>query len=224
MTRKHPFLWVALDGLGRHDSHITSDLLLTMNQVSGEWGWKINLDSLLDHGAAEAVLHLPDRDAKRPRPRFADIKGHNGHRTLERLLEPLAEAAFSHVNFHVADSDDLRPVARKARSLEIVTLGLTQLSHGEVSVGRVQELVHDAERYGLDEVIVPAKVAPDISTDLRILGTGFRPEGPDENQPHALHPRQARGRVNSVAIGSPIMKAEDPVAGLQQHLDWLCLG
>lgn len=222
MPSLNPFLWVALDDIPWPPPPTTTRLLQAMNEVPGAWGWKINLDAFVHLGASGAVAGLPDNGkSTAPRPRFADIKGHNGRRTLTRLLKPLAVAEFTHVNFHVGESDDLGSVAERARELGLRTMGMTQLSHGGISVGRIQQLAQTAEEFGLDEVIMPAAIAAYVTTTLQILGTGLRPQGPDQYQPHALHPSDARGRVDSVAIGAPIMRAKDPTAALQQHLEWL---
>lgn len=223
MSSDSPFLWVALDGLGRPGSSITPVLLQAMETVSGNWGWKVNLDTLVHLGTQGVSAHLPDHGKAQLRPRFADVKGHNGRRTLARLLEPLVEAAFTHVNFHLGECDNLKEVADRAHALDMRVLGLTRMSHQRtrISPRRVQKLAQKASNFSFDEVILPAYLASQIETELKILGTGFRPDGSDEHQPYALHPREARGLVDSVAIGSPIMQADDPVAALQQHLSWL---
>lgn len=222
MPSNKPFLWVALDGIQWPPTPMTTRQLQVMNEIPGAWGWKINLDAFIHLGADRVAECLPDNSiGSTPRPRFADIKGHNGRRTLQRLLKPLAASKFTHVNFHVGESDNLRSVADEARALHLRTMGMTQLSHGTVSVERVQQLTQIAETFGLDEVIMPAAIAANVTTTLRILGTGFRPQGPDQYQPHAMHPNDARGLVDSVAIGAPIMQAKNPVAALQQHLTWL---
>ena len=223
MKLKTPFLWVALDGLGRSSHNISFELLCAMDEVPGKWGWKINLDTLIEFGSAGAVFFLPDHNKEQTRLRFADIKTHNGRRTMERLLEPLSKASFTHVNFHLQGCDDLFGVVEQGHAFGFTMMGVTQLSHGKVSVSDSKQLVKSAEQFGFDEVILPAFVASQITTKLNILGTGFRPKGSDEHQPHALHPREASGLVDSVAIGSPIMKVSDPVSALKQHLSWLSM-
>jgi len=221
MPHDNPFLWVALDESFPPENEEEKRLLHQLHQVKGNWGWKINLDTMLTYGCGEAESHLPDFWSTDKRQRFGDAKTHNGRRTMLRVLEAARESRYTYWNFHLDGCDDLTEIATYARHCGIKTLGLTQMSHGEVSVERVQALVTKAEGFGMDEVILPAFIADKIKTNLSILGTGFRPQGPDEHQPHALHPSEACGLVDSVAIGTPIMKASDPVAALQQHLGWL---
>ncbi len=221
MSKENPFLWLALDGLGTPGSHITPELLRRLWAVEGNWGPKINLDTLLELGCENAVMLLPDAGHERSRPRFGDGKTKNGTRTMKRVVDVAARAGFTHWNFHLDRCDDLVPVTARARRYGLITMGLTEFSHGEVTVDNVTKLTKDAETSGLDEVIMPAAVAEHISTRLPILGTGFRPNGPDRDQPLAMHPQAAVGLVDSVAIGSPIMEARDPVAALKQHLAWL---
>src|SRR3989338_2734927 len=90
---KGPFLWVALDGLSENES-LTLDIADELVKVEGDFGFKVNHDLILKHGAKDARAILPDCQA------FADVKMWNGAKTMSRTFDVLYKAGFDATNVY----------------------------------------------------------------------------------------------------------------------------
>ena len=86
-TAISPFLWVALDGLLQHEEE-TVDLAFTFDrEVSGNYGFKVNLDYVLKRGLGQARTSLPDR------PAFVDLEMWHEASTMTRVIASSSVAA-----------------------------------------------------------------------------------------------------------------------------------
>jgi hypothetical protein len=87
-TAISPFLWVALDDLSQTESE-TVDLAFTFDrEVSGNYGFKVNLDYALKRGLRQARTSLPAR------PAFVDLEMWHEASTMTRVFEECHHAGF----------------------------------------------------------------------------------------------------------------------------------
>ncbi|MFY9736004.1 MAG: hypothetical protein WAL02_12845, partial [Rhodoplanes sp.] len=91
-TERSPFLWVALDGLSQNEEE-TVDLAFTFDrEVSGNYGFKVNLDYVLKRGLGKARTSLPAR------PAFVDLEMWHEASTMRRVFEECHHAGFAAVS------------------------------------------------------------------------------------------------------------------------------
>ena len=227
---KGPRLWVALDGLTTKQSETIAKANQLHKEVEGDYGFKINLDFVLQSGIEEAIALLPRR------PIFVDLKMWNGARTMAQVFCDLNHAGVFATNAYAFAGDELAKAIRVFREKTqgrsaLRIYAVTILTHyNDVYTMRlwvkilrelVPELVSEGIKAGADGVIVPG-------TTLRVLGPevckimpGLRPAWyhRDDRHEQEYTPEDIVGRLDVEAVcGGPIMNNDDPVAALRRIL------
>lgn len=169
---------------------------------------------------------------------FADLKLHDIGRTVERSLRVLAEHQPDLVTVH-ADPAVAAAAKRVTAQLGaehpmqvIAVTVLTSLSQAEVELTGVSKSIDElvpqraamAVQHGCDGVVASAQEAARIrgviGADPIIVTPGIRLDTDDKgDQTRAVTPKQAlRNGSDYLVVGSPITRAEDPVAQAQRFL------
>jgi|GEM_PF-1520282 len=227
-----PFLWVALDGFSE-DKQETEQLLRSLNEVEGNFGFKFNGDALYKYGADYFKRLAPERK------RFGDIKMWNGARTMARTFRVYHEADFDAVNVWALAGGRPDEDGKGAELKRAVTMfrkevgetmlqiyGLTVLSHytdrycmdhfGRRMDVQVRLLIDEAVQGGCDRIILPGtqlKQVEDISIPKMV--TGLRPDWYRDDNEHAqtLLPAEIAGRIDLETVcGKPLTEVvgEEP--------------
>lgn len=217
-----PFLFVALDGLVERPDE-TLQAARQLSESGGEFGFKINLDYVLQVGADPAV-----RIIKRlGRPIFTDLKMWNGTRTMASVIEQLVALGVDYLNVY-ALADNLLPKAVKLTAgTSTKVLGLTVLTHFNEAycqrhfrrslpetVRHFAEVSIDAGCHGLILPGTTLGVVSDLET-IKLV-PGVRPSWyQDTRHEEEITPKAAKEKGADILVcGSPIMKAEDPAQAL----------
>lgn len=229
-----PFVWIALDDIQDESLGVIGML----DEVEGNFGYKVNLDFALEGGLEHARKILGTK-----RKVFVDLKMWNGQRTMARVFTMCDDAGISVVNSYAlaggAPSRERGWELRKAietfrtnRPGSMMQIyGVTILSHyGEEFSSRffgddlgtiVDHLTEEANDAGVDGVIMSGSLAEKLAhiTFKRVL-TGYRPDWyQDDRHSESFKPNDLKGLSNiEIVCGSPIMKSEDPVEALKRVL------
>lgn len=241
MTKPIPY--VALDLPGPASAiAMAKTLSENMNTVPGqEFGFKINLDTLLDFGADPLSARDVIREMKSLfRPVFLDLKMWNGGRTMSRIAERAAELGIDIINMYPHAGAKL--VERVAKSLEgsqTKLFTLTVLTHYTDEDTRklygknLSESTRMLAQIGIDAgakgIILPGTQL-DAVRDIKVpkLVPGIRPgwfsEPKTNDQEQTVTVEEAiRGGASYLVIGSPILKATNPVDALRLVLDEMAI-
>lgn len=224
---KTPFLFVALDGLDYRTAYERVSEL--SDEVKGSFGFKVNLDYLLDHGLRnDQLISWIQRLEKVV---FTDLKMFNGTRTMTSVIEILVGMKVNFLNVY-ALADNLLPKAIEiAKGTKTKILGLTVLTHFNEdycqkhfrrslleTVRHFAEVAIDA---GCDGIILPG-TALDIVKDLKILKVvpGIRPKWyKDTRHSEEVEPKVAIEKgADMLVCGSPILKSPNRIKALQDIL------
>lgn len=226
---KIPKLFVAVDYRTKEEA---TGLIEQINNVQGDFGYKLNLDLLLLQGG----LNVLDEFTSFGRPIFADLKMWNGRRTMASIVDILASKGVALTNIYAhAGTKFLKAAVEAIDGRDLGILGLTVLTHYtdedcmriyqqplKESVRMLSEIAHEGECYGL--VLPPTTL--DVVKNLDMIKTtpGIRPkwyEKPEDNwQAQVATPSGAiTAGANILVIGSPIRKDADPPAALKRTLD-----
>lgn len=236
---KAPFLWVALDGFSE-DYKATLKLMHTLDQVPGNFGFKVNGDALYECGIPFFKSVLPSG-----RRKFADTKMWFGARTMARAFYNFHRAGFDLVNAWAwaggyPDEEDKGAELKRAIEIfknkvhgetKLKIYAVTVLSHytdkfcrRQHGVGLPAAVRNSAEEglaAGADGIIVPGTTLSKVE-DLpgSKLLTGLRtPFYQDAEHAQELSTEEVAGRGDlEVVCGSPITKNTDPVGALNQVL------
>ncbi len=224
---RKPLVFVALDGLAtnRNGTLKTAERLCQFKD--GNFGFKVNLDALIDTelGLREILAPLQALN----RPIFADLKVFNGTRTMASLFSKLAELGVQYTNVW-ALAEELLPKAIKAvEGTPTKILGLTVLTHyneaycqrhfGRDFPSTVRHFAQVAIESGCHGIILPGTQLPAVQ-DLETFKVvpGVRPTWyhDDRHSEEAeITPREAADAdADALVCGSPIMKWDDPAAAL----------
>ncbi len=224
-----PMLFVALDDLlgKRRD---TVEAVREMEHVRGNFGYKINLDCLMYHGAHMA-LH---GQMSTSHPIFADTKTWNGKRTMTDIAKMLVDAGVDYFNVWVQADDQLEGAVRATEGSKTKVLGVTVLTHYGDDWCRmyfrrsleetVVFLTQRARDLGCHGVVLPGTCLVAVKdTDLIRAVPGIRMEEfTDYRHKQEVTPEfAAQNGARIVVCGSPIMKVPDKVAALRQVLSRL---
>ena len=225
---KQPFLFVALDDLGKKEKE-TLEIAEQLSGVEGPFGFKVNLDYLLNPTMSlKTALSQVQRFG---RPVFADLKMWNGTRTMASVIRNLVDNEVDYLNVY-ALADDLLPGAVKiAEGSKTKILGLTVLTHFSEAYCQkhfrrslretVRHFAEVALERGCHGIILPG-TALDIVQDLETekVVPGVRPKWyKDTRHKEEIEPKIAVDQgADKIVCGSPIMKDADKVAALKRIL------
>lgn len=223
-----PFLFVALDDLAMREE-LTLKIAEQLSGVEGNFGFKINLDYLLnpERTLKDAIKKIQQFG----RPVFTDLKMWNGTRTMASIIENLVRMGVDYLNVY-ALADELLPAAiEMTKGSKTKVLGLTVLTHFDEAYCRkwfrrslektVKLGAEVAVERGCHGIILPGpalKIVQDLKTIKAV--PGIRPKGyRDTRHKQEVTPREAiRNGANIIVAGSPIMKTEDPCQSLKEIL------
>ena len=224
-----PFLFVALDDLAQKED----ETLKTAEQLSGikgDFGFKVNLDYLLNPKKGLEDLLKPIQQFGRPV--FTDLKMWNGTRTMISVIENLVALEVDFLNVY-ALADNLLPKAIKITDgTKTKVLVLTVLTHFDEAYCKkhfrrplretVRHFAEVAIEVGGHGIILPG-TALDVVRDLKTIKAvpGVRPKWfADTRHEEEVEPRTAVEKDAHILVcGSPIMKAIDKVNALQRILE-----
>lgn len=230
VTVNDAFLYVALDDATVQGCYEKASQVC---DVSGDFGFKLNQDVLLEEGVADLVHKFTSRYR---RPVFADIKMWNGGRTMEATIANLvrAGAAITNVYAH-AGVKAIQRALKGAEGSEMKVFGLGILTH------YTEDYCQTIYRRSLKEMVrifgeisaeadLPGYILPgtclDQVADLPFvkLVPAVRPTWFEDtrvnNQEQTVTPAEAfRGGAHIVVCGSPIFKSPDPRVALERILE-----
>jgi len=221
-----PSLFVALDGLAQREREALG-VAEQLSRVSGDFGFKVNLDYVLKKGLIAALSPI----WKFNRPVFVDLKMWNGTRTMASVIERLTTMGVDYLNVY-ALADDLLPKAiRITEGTKTKVFGLTVLTHFNEAYCQkhfkrslAQTVRHFAEvalEAGCHGIILPG-TALEVVADLDAIKVvpGIRPNWyKDTRHEEEAEPRVAIQKgANILVCGSPITKNENPVEALKKIL------
>jgi orotidine-5'-phosphate decarboxylase len=222
---KNPFLFVALDDLGNKEWE-TLEVVRELDQVPGNFGYKINLDCLMAGGVSATIRKLLVS-----RPIFADTKTWNGKRTMADLAKMLVDASVDYFNVWVQADDQLAGAVKATEGSKTKILGVTVLTHYSDDWCRmyfrrsleetVVFLTQRAKDLGLHGVVLPGTCLPAVMDSDRIKTVpGIRMEDfKDDRHKQEVTPEFAtQNGADIVVCGSPIMKVSDKASALRQVL------
>jgi orotidine-5'-phosphate decarboxylase len=218
-----PFLFVALDDLDKKEKE-TLDIAERLVAVDGPFGFKINLDYLLNPILSTKTVLFQMRQ-RFGRPIFADLKMWNGTRTMRSVIEMLVDSGVDYLNVY-AQADDLLSGAIKAvEGSKTKILAVTVLTHYDEDYCQkwFRRSLRDTVRLGAEValqrgchgIILPGTVL-DVVKDFGFekwtpgVRLGWYPE--DARHQQEVEPRVAvNGGVTGLVCGGPIMKSVEKV-------------
>lgn len=221
-----PFLFVALDGLAKKEIE-TLEIAEQLSDIKGNFGFKVNLDYLLEKGVKDALENVQQFG----RAVFADLKMWNGKRTMASVIENLVRMGVDYLNVYVL-ADELLPRAIDVtEGSKTKVLGLTVLTHFDEAYCQrwfrrsLRETVKLGAEVALERgchgIILPG-TALEVVKDLVIIKTvpGIRPEWyEDTRHKQIITPDKAiRNGANIIVVGSPITKTKNPCESLEKIL------
>lgn len=230
-----PFVWIALDDIQDESLGVIGML----DAVEGDFGFKVNLDFVLEGGLEHARSSLATK-----RKIFVDLKMWNGQRTMARVFTMCDDAGISVVNTYALaggegttreEGWELKQAIAKYREKRPGSMmqiyAVTILSHyGEDYVNRffgddlvtvVELLTEESIDAGADGVIMSGSMAEKLAhLDVKKVLTGYRPDWyQDDRHSESFTPQNIAGLSDiEIVCGSPIMKSDDPVEALKRVL------
>lgn len=224
-----PFLFIALDDLDRKESETLEVARQLSSRVDGDFGFKINLDYLLNTklSLSEAVSQIQYLG----RPVFTDLKMWNGSRTMEAVIKNLVSMGVEYLNVYALADDMLPKAIEVTKGTKTKVLGITVLTHYDDDYCKrhfrstlsktVRHLSKVAIERGCHGVILPGTVLADVK-DLRILKAvpGVRTNWyQDTRHEQEIEPKVAVELGADILVcGSPIMKSADKISALKRVL------
>lgn len=183
---------------------------------------------LLKVGLELAWAHGPEaiRRIARHGPVFVDAKLHDIPTTVERACANVARLGVAIVNVHALGGEAMmraaaEGAARGAREAGVappLVLGVTVLSsHGGEGLASPASLAWEAQRSGLDGVVVSGDDVRDVrdvcGDAFCLVVPGIRPAGANgDDQVRVLTPAAAIERgADYLVVGRPITASDDPV-------------
>ncbi|TSC92928.1 MAG: orotidine-5'-phosphate decarboxylase [Candidatus Berkelbacteria bacterium Licking1014_7] len=223
-----PLLFVALDDLANKEGK-TLKVAEQLSGVEGNFGFKINLDYLLNPEKGSKALLRPIQQFGRLV--FSDLKMWNGTRTMASVIENLVALGVDYLNVY-ALADELLPKAiQNTEGTKTKVLGLTVLTHYNEAYCQkhfrrslpetVRHFAEVAVKAGCHGIILPG-TALEAVADLDTIKVvpGVRPTWhKDTRHEEEVEPRVAAEKgANVLVCGSPIMKSENPAEALRRIL------
>ena len=223
-----PFLFVALDDLDKKESQ-TLEIAGKLSGIEGDFGFKINLDYLLnpEKGLRTTIAPIQQLGC----PVFTDLKMWNGTRTMASVIENLVALEVDYLNVY-ALADNLLPKAIKiTEGTKTKVLGLTVLTHFDEGYCQkhfrrslketVRHFAEVAVGAGCHGIILPGRALDAVADfDTIKVVPGVRPTWyKDTRHEEEIEPRVAAEKgANILVCGSPIMKSGNPVESLRRIL------
>jgi orotidine-5'-phosphate decarboxylase len=223
-----PLLLVALDDLAGKEEK-TLKVAEQLSKVEGIFGFKVNLDYLLNPEKGLKALLAPIQQFGRPV--FSDLKMWNGTRTMTSVIESLVALEIDYLNVY-ALADELLPRAIQiTEGTKTKVFGLTVLTHFNEAYCQkhfrrslpetVRHFAEVAVAAGCHGIILPGTALESVA-DLGTIKVvpGVRPTWyKDARHKEEIEPRVAAEKGADVLVcGSPIMKSENPVDALRRIL------
>jgi len=221
-----PFLFIALDDLAKEEKE-TLSIAEQLASISGNFGFKINLDYILKKGFKNALKPIQQFG----RPVFADLKMWNGTRTMASIIERLVAMEVDYLNVYALADNLLLKAIKITEGTKTKVLGLTVLTHFSEAYCQkhfkrslpetVRHFTEIAVKAGCHGVILPG-TALEAVKNLNIIKVvpGVRPSWyKDKRHKEEVGPKTAiKKGANILVCGSPIMKNRDPVEALKKVL------
>ncbi len=217
-------LSIALDSLSTKEES-TLAVVRSLNEVEGNFGWKVNLDFITHKTAKGAVETLKPfgRDI------FVDLKMWNGKRTMSDLAKELADLGVKYINLYALADDQIPKVIEAVAGSGTLVLAVTVLTHYDDDYCQkhflrslsktVRHLADTALVRGCHGIILPGTCLGAV-TDLDTIKVipGVRPSWfKDDRHSEEITPSLAiAGGAKLLVCGSPIMKSEDKPAALRR--------
>lgn len=223
-----PLLLIALDDLVSEEEK-TLKVAGQLSRVEGNFGFKINLDYLLNQVRGLKAILQPIQQFGRPI--FSDLKMWNGTRTMASVIENLVAMGVDYLNVY-ALADELLPKAIQiTEGTKTKVLGLTVLTHFNEAycqkhfkrplIETVRHFAEVAVAAGCHGIILPGTTLEAVAyfNTIKVV-PGVRPIWyKDMRHKEEVEPRVAAEKgANILVCGSPIMKSEDPVGALRNIL------
>ena len=241
-TKQEKIIFVALD----HDT--VQEVIDTMSLLSfaeGSYGFKINLDILLQLGELHWTRTNIELITKikflcKGKPLFVDLKMWNGRRTMRNIVRHCVKLEVDIINVypHIG-CEALHELIELTRGTKTKLFVLTVLTHYDDKYCQmiyrrdmkdsVRMFAEMANAHGADGIILPPTCL-DVVSDLDILKMcpGIRPEKTGElahanDQVQIATPQEAlEGGADYLVIGSSIIKAKKyGIRKLEDLLDLL---
>jgi len=221
-----PLLFVALDNL-RGKRRETVEAIREIDSEQGNFGYKINLDCLMFHGARMAI----QCQISTSRPIFADTKTWNGKRTMTDIAKMLVDAGVDYFDVWVQADDQLAGVIKVTEGSKTKVLGVTVLTHygddwckmyfRRSLKETVVFLTQRAKELGCHGVILPGTclfAVKDINLIKVVPGIRMEEFKDDRHKQKVTPEFAAHNGANAIVCGSPIMKVSDKATALRQVL------
>lgn len=223
-----PLLLIALDDLAGKEEK-TLKVAEQLSKVEGNFGFKVNLDYLLNPEKGLKTLLAPIQQFDRPV--FFDLKMWNGTRTMASVIENLVALGVDYLNVY-ALADELLPKAIQiTEGTKTKVLGLTVLTHFNEAYCQkhfrrslpetVRHFAEVAVKTGCHGIILPGtalEAVADLDTIKVVPGvrsTWYK----DTRHEEEVELRVAAEKgANILVCGSPIMKSENQVDALRRIL------
>lgn len=224
-----PFLFIALDDLAKKEKE-TLDLVEKLSQVDGNFGFKVNLDYLLNLEKGLRAVLKPIQQFGRSV--FTDLKMWNGTRTMASVIENLVAMEVDYLNVYALAEDLLPKAIQITKGTKTKVLGLTILTHFDESYCwehfrrrslslTVQHFAKVAVKAGCHGIILPGTALESVGNlnTIKVV-PGVRPNWyKDTRHKEVIEPLEAVDKGASILVcGSPIMKSENPINALKKVL------
>ncbi|OIP76029.1 MAG: hypothetical protein AUK06_00660 [Parcubacteria group bacterium CG2_30_36_18] len=219
---ERPFLFVALDGLMKKEKE-TLEIAERLSGVEGNFGFRVNLDYLLDRGRRNPSTLGNIQQFNRLV--FTDLKMWNGSSIMASIIGNLVDKRVDYLNVY-ALADDLLPEAIKiAKGSKTKILGLTVLTHFTEDYCQkwFQRSLKDTVRLGAEVaikrgcqgIILPGTaldIVKDLETEKVIPGIRSEWYPEDERHEQKVTASEAVNRdATALVCGGPIMKSQEKV-------------
>jgi len=223
-----PFLFIALDDLAGKEKE-TFAIAKQLSDMPGNFGFKLNLDYLLNR--AKSLETIISKAQTLKRPIFADIKMWNGTRTMKSVFQTFIDLEVEYINVYALAGNLLPKAIEITKGTKTKVFGITVLTHFDngYCLENFRRTLPEAVRYfskvaveyGCHGVILPGttlSVVKDIIT-IKVV-PGVRPEWyKDDRHEEEVTPKYAvENGADFLVIGSPIMKSVAPASALEKIL------
>lgn len=210
-------------------NNITSGL--NFKSVNGNFGFKLNLDSLLKH--QNEIMTAISTLKTANKPIFLDLKMWNGLRTMTEIIKMCINLKIDIVNVYAhVGSKYLKPLIDMCKGTNTKLFLVTVLTHyddqyclelyNKPMKDVVRMMVQLAYDLNADGVILPSTCLEAVK-DLPIakMCPGIRDDNKnDNNQEQTMTAKEAvKNGANFLVIGSPITKADQPINKLNSILN-----
>jgi len=222
-------LFVAADGLSSEEGE-TRNILWGLVGAGLQFGIKVNLDYILQHGYARAFSDLRVYD----RQLFVDLKMWNGKRTMVDVAKAMVGHEVDFFNIYALADSEIPPVIEVTRGTKTKVLAVTVLTHYDDAYCQrhfqrslweaVRHFGETAVELGCDGIILPGTVLDAVAhLDTVKVVPGVRPLWyKDTRHSEEIEPSVAKKKgADIVVCGSPIMKSDDPAAAMKRILQEL---